>query len=191
VRPEGRRSQGDLRGERGHDLRRAEAPAGEGVDRPGLVPAVALRHLEEGRARLPGVLPAVRGPRLHGVRAGQRLRPPPGSPRRGGGRRDLRVDDARGQGAEDLRRRQPDPRLRVHRRRRARVRAGDRPGVRQAGEHRHRARDQRERFVQAARDDHRVRRGAGSRSTSPSPRRRSRGSPGPTSRTASPRRWRT
>ena len=56
-------------------------------------------------------------------RARERLRPASGSRRRGGRRRDLRLDDARGRGAHDLRRRPPDARLRIRRRRRPRLRA--------------------------------------------------------------------
>ena len=102
------------------------------------------------------VLPALPRPRLHGARARQCVRPPAGSVRRGRCRRDLRREDAGGRGPHDLRRRQPDPGLRVHRRRRARLRAGDRAGLGQARQHRHGPGDQRERPLQAAGRDDRV-----------------------------------
>ena len=48
---------------------------------------VALRRRQEGRRRLPLLLPHDPRPRVHRARAGQRVRPAPGPARRGGRRR--------------------------------------------------------------------------------------------------------
>src|SRR5438552_18243885 len=115
MRDQGRRSEGDLRGERRHDLWGATPDPGEGDGRAELAPPEPVRDLEEGRPRLPRLLPALPGDGLHRMRARQRLRSATGPARRGRRRLDLRVDDARGWKPEYLRRRQPDPGLRVHR----------------------------------------------------------------------------
>ena len=118
-----------------------------GAREPSAAPDVAVRRVEEGRGRLPPLLPRGPGSRVHRARARQRLRPAAGPPRRGRGGRDLRRPHARRQSADRLRRRQADPRLRVRRRRRRRVRARHREGRRPAHEHRHRRRDERARAL--------------------------------------------
>src|SRR2546426_7134619 len=95
MRDQGRCSEGDLRGERRHDLWGTTPDPGEGDGRAELAPLEPLRDLEESGARLPGFLPALPGDGLHSVRPRQRLRSATG-PSRGGRRRfDLRLDDAR------------------------------------------------------------------------------------------------
>ena len=95
-----------------------DGPAAETAERP---PACAVRRLEALRRGVPRNLePALRHrPRLTSVR--ERLRPAPGAPRRGGRRRNLHGAPARRRHADDLRRRDPDARLRLRRRRRARM----------------------------------------------------------------------
>ena len=109
----------------------------------GAASRVAVRRRQEGRRRLPLLLPAAARPRVHGARARERVRPAPEPARRGRRRRDLLGQAARPRAADDLRRRRADPRLRLRRRRRRRVRARGREGRRAHDEHRHRHRDER------------------------------------------------
>src|SRR5678816_2570509 len=98
------------------------------------------------RALLPGaVRPAVRG-----VALCERVRPAPGSPRRGRCGGDLRAEDAPERAGDRERRRRPDARLRLRGRRRAHEPAGAREGRRRTGERRHRHRDRRQHAGRAA-----------------------------------------
>ena len=80
-------------------------------------------------------------PRVHRPGPGQRVRPPPGPPRRGRRRGHLRRAAAGRRALHHLRRRHADPRLRLRRRRGRRVRAGRGARLGPAGQHRHRRRD--------------------------------------------------
>src|SRR5438128_12695572 len=96
MRDQGRRSEGDLRGERRHDLRGATPDPGEGDGRAELAPPEPVRDLEEGRPRLPRLLPALPGEGLHRLPTPNLLRPATGPARRGGVRPDLGSDAHRG-----------------------------------------------------------------------------------------------
>ena len=91
------------------------------------LPDRPLRRGQEGRHRLPAGLPGRARPRLDLAGPGQRLRPPPGPPRRGRRRRHLRRAPAGGRAVHDLRHGRADPGLRLRRRRRRRLRPGRRP----------------------------------------------------------------
>ncbi len=91
--------------------------------------------------RLPGRLPGAPHARVRGAGPGQRLRPPPGPPRRGRGGRDLRRAAAPRPAGDHLRRRRADPRLRLRRRRGRRVRPRCHQGRGSGLQHRHRTGD--------------------------------------------------
>ena len=91
--------------------------------------ALALRRVEEGGHRLPGRLPRAARRSSSRPGPGQRLRAPPGPPRRGRGGGHLRRAPARGRAGHHLRRRRADPGLRLRRRRGRRLRPGRRPAA--------------------------------------------------------------
>ena len=161
MRDEGRGAQGHLRGERRHDLRGATPAAGERVHGAGLPSDVARTgSRRRWSSTTSGSTSATAAWTTRRCALGQRLRAAAGPAWRGRRDRDLRPADAGERARDDLRRREPDPGLRVRRRRGARVRAVDGPRTRQAREHRDRTRGQREPRVPSARRHHRVRAGA-------------------------------
>ena len=124
-----------------------EAPARE--RRSELHPLSPVRRLEARRRGVPG---RVQAARRHGTRRAplrERLRPAAGSARRGRGRRDLLRAARGGRGADDLRRRRADARLRPRGRRRGRhARRAARFGGRL--QRRHRRRDDGQRAVRSS-----------------------------------------
>ena len=157
VRGEGRRPQDRLRGERRHDLRRAEAAPREGVRARrartrlspyGISKKVVLDYL--------GFYQRYRGLDYTALALGNVYGPRQDPHGEAGVIAIFASKMLAGRDADDLRRREPDARLRLHRRRRARVRPGHGAGLGQAGEHRHRPGDEREPPLPAAGRHHRV-----------------------------------
>ena len=117
--------------------------------------ALAVRHSETRRRGVrPFLQPTLRD-EAHRTALRERLRPAPGSPRRGGRRRDLPRRARTRRAGEDLRRRRTDARLRLRRRRRTRDDLDGRPGQRRL-QRRDRTRDVGRRAVRAMREGRRL-----------------------------------